>query len=113
MLFGLFHDGKQAGFVAVERAEDSVYYLEKLAVLPEYRNRGYGRQLVSFVIERVRRLGGKKLGLGMWDIQSDLKEWYTGMGFRETSKKELDFLPLTVCFMEMELVETETEETRV
>ena len=35
------------GCVAVERADREVCYLERLAVLPEYRRKGHGRELVG------------------------------------------------------------------
>jgi len=36
-LFGLFLNDAQVGFVAIEKAVDTLYYLDKLAVLPTYR----------------------------------------------------------------------------
>ena len=54
-LFGLFENNKQVGFVAIEKASDDLYYLEKLAVLPEHRHKGYGRMLINFVFDFVRK----------------------------------------------------------
>jgi len=57
-LFGLFLYNKQVGFLAVEKADDRVYYLDKLAVLPEYRHQGHGKKLVEFVVGSVKKQGG-------------------------------------------------------
>jgi len=99
-LFGLFQNGVQAGFVAIEQAGDAVYYLEKLAVPPEYRHRGYGRKLVEFVLEYVKKNKGEKVSLGVIDESTVLKNWYKVLGFREMGTKKFDQLPFTVCFME-------------
>ena len=101
--FGLFLDNMQIGSVTVEAAGDGVYYLQKLAVLPEYRNVGYGRELVNFVIDYVKNNGCKKLALGIWDRQAKLKDWYLRLGFKINSTRDFEHLPLTVCLMDMEV----------
>ena len=102
--FGLFQDGVQVGFVAVERADDTVYYLEKLAVPPQYRHRGYGKKLVKFVLEYVKERKGERVSLGMIDQSTVLKDWYKTLGFCETGTKKFEQLPFTVCFMDKSLL---------
>ncbi len=101
--FGLFLGDNQAGFVAVEKADDNLFYMERLAVLPLYRHEGFGKELVSFVFDHVRSRGGKKLSIGIIDKQTVLKDWYKGMGFRETGIRDFPHLPFRVCFMEKDL----------
>ena len=102
-LFGLFLNKNQVGFVAVEKADDSVYYLDKLAVLPEYRHKSYGQQLVEFVIKYVKKRGGQKVSLGMINESTILKDWYKQLGFIEAGIKRFEHLPFTVCFMDRPL----------
>ena len=102
--FGLFIGEVQIGFVAVERADATLYYMEKLAVLPQARNRGYGTQLVRFVLDYATRQGAGKLSIGTIHEDKGLKYWYKGLGFVETGTKKFDHLPFTVCFMEADLV---------
>lgn len=99
-MFGLFCDNRQVGFVAVEKASDIVYYMEKLAVLPEYRHRGFGKQLMDFVFAYVRREGGKKVSIGIINENTVLKNWYRDYGFVETGTRRFEHLPFLVCFME-------------
>ncbi len=99
-LFGLFLGASQIGFVAVERANASLYYMEKLAVLPEHRHSGHGRRLVAFVLDHVRQAGGRKLSISTIDEHRVLKDWYMMLGFTETSTSTFPHLPFTVCFME-------------
>jgi ribosomal protein S18 acetylase RimI-like enzyme len=103
MFFGGFLSAKQIGFVAVERVDPLLYYMEKLAVLPPERHHGYGRNLVEFVIEYVRTRGGKKLSIGVIDGQAVLKEWYKNIGFKAVSTRKFAHLPFTVCYMEFDL----------
>ncbi|MCE5321814.1 GNAT family N-acetyltransferase [bacterium] len=105
-LYGLFVDSRQVGTVSIETYKEK-YYLGKLAVLPEYRHHGFGEMLVRFVIEKVRSRNIDRLGLGMIDKHTILKDWYKRFGFAEVSKRDFDHLPFTTCFMAMRLVEDE------
>jgi len=102
-LFGLFSNGEQIGFVAMEKADEQHYYLDRLAVLPGYRHHGYGKKLVELIIERVIGAGGSNISLGMIDNHTVLKEWYKSLGFIETGARKFEHLPFTVCFMERDL----------
>ena len=102
-LFGLYNEGHQIGFVAIETAANGVFYLEKLAVLPEHRHKGYGKELVDFVCEHAAAEGGKAVSIGIMDNHGLLKKWYKLLGFVETGTKQFPHLPFTVCFMEKRL----------
>ena len=103
VFFGLFVDGKQAGFVAVEKENDSKYYMKRLAVLPELWHGGYGRELVNHVIEYVKSKGNNKLHITMVNENPVLKKWYLEMGFKETSVQKFEHLPFKVSFMELSI----------
>jgi len=102
-LFGLFEGDAQVGFVAVEKKKHKVFNLEKLAVLPEHRHKGYGGKLVEFSEEYVKNTDGEKLSIGIINEHAVLKKWYEGKGFKETSVVKFEHLPFTVCFMEKTL----------
>ena len=101
--YGYYLDDRQVGFVAMERADDSLYYLEKLAVLPGYRHNGYGRELVRFVLDTAAARDAKKLSIGIIYEQTVLRKWYKDIGFRETGTRKFEHLPFTVGFMEIDL----------
>jgi ribosomal protein S18 acetylase RimI-like enzyme len=102
-LFGLFQNDQQVGFVAVEKADDSIYYLDKLAVLPDCRHKGYGQKLVEFVMSYGEEHGGQKVSLGMINESTILKDWYKKRGFTEAGTKKFEHLPFVVCFMDKSL----------
>jgi ribosomal protein S18 acetylase RimI-like enzyme len=104
-LFGGFIRETQVGFVALEKAEEALYYMEKLAVLPDYRHHGYGQKLVEFAVEYVRNHNGKKISIATIDEHTILKDWYKTLGFKEVSTRKFNHLPFTVCYMEIEIPE--------
>ncbi len=99
-LYGAFRDDLCIGFVAIERANEEVYYMERLAVLPEYRHNGYGKELLDFVFEQVKKYGGRKVSIGIINGNRVLKDWYIKYGFTEAGTKRFAHLPFEVCFME-------------
>jgi GNAT superfamily N-acetyltransferase len=110
--FGLFLEDGQIGFIAIERADAALYYIERLAVLPEYRHRGYGKKLMEFAFEYIRANGGTKVSIGIINEQIILKNWYKGLGFEEMSTREFAHLPFTVCFMEKVITSPRLTDTK-
>ena len=100
--FGLFQGSRQIGFVAIEKASDTLYYMEKLSVLPEYRHRGFGKKLMDFVFNHVREENGATVSIGIINENKVLKNWYRDYGFVETGARRFEHLPFVVCFMEKE-----------
>ncbi len=100
--FGLFSGDRQAGFVAVQQVEKTIS-MEKLAVLPAHRHRGYGLKLVQFVLDYGREHSGTRLSIGIIDEHTVLKNWYIGMGFRVTAIRKFGHLPFKVCLMERDI----------
>ena len=100
---GLFLGDTQIGFVAVEKADKSLYYIEKLAVLLQHRHKGYGTTLMEFALNYVQKSKGERVSLGIIDEHTVLKNWYKAMEFKEVLTRKYDHLPFTVCFMEKEV----------
>lgn len=99
-MYGAYINNTLIGFVAIEKSDENLYFMEKLAVLPEYRHNGYGLRLINFVIERVKEEGGKKISIGIINENRVLKDWYIKNGFSETGIKQFPHLPFCVCFLE-------------
>jgi ribosomal protein S18 acetylase RimI-like enzyme len=99
-LFGLYIGNRQVGFVAIEKANESVFYMERLAVLPEARHAGLGKKLMDFAFQYVKKERGAKISIGMINENTILKKWYQNYGFVETTVKTYPHLPFTVCIME-------------
>jgi GNAT superfamily N-acetyltransferase len=97
--FVLESEGRAAGSVALERAKPEVCILERLAVLPDQRKRGFGKALVSHVLSQAGRLGCRDVRIGVIADQAELKDWYRRLGFVETENREFAHLPFFVTFM--------------
>lgn len=88
-----------AGCVALEQANPDLCYLERLAVLPDQRRRGFGNALLTHVLSQARSLGAKRVNIGIIAEQNELKKWYKEIGFVEQESKEFPRLPFDVTFM--------------
>jgi ribosomal protein S18 acetylase RimI-like enzyme len=97
--FVLESEGRVAGSVALERAKPEVCYLERLAVLPGQRRRGFGKALVAHVLSEAGRLGCRRVGIGVIADQAEIKDWYRKIGFEETDNRAFSHLPFLVTFM--------------
>jgi N-acetylglutamate synthase-like GNAT family acetyltransferase len=91
------------GCVALERASTEVCYLERLAVLPGHRRRGFGKALVEHVLSEARLLGARCVSIGIIAEHTELKNWYKGLGFVEGESKEFPHLPFRVSVMTYEM----------
>ena len=99
----LEEDGRAKGCAALEKASPETCYLERLAVLPEFRRKGLGRRLVDHALDQAKNLGVSKVEIGLIDWQTDLKQWYAGLGFSNKNTAEFEHLPFPVAFMFIEL----------
>ena len=99
----LEEDGRACGCIALEKAGANVCYLGRLAVLPEYRNRGFGKALVNHLFERAEKIGIRRVEIGIISKHRKLKNWYRKFGFVRKGTKKFDHLPFTVAFMYKEL----------
>jgi len=98
-LFGMYEATEQVGFFMVEAKENSTYYLNKLAVLPSCRHKGYGKKALEYVFELVREKGGGRISIGIIDENERLKRWYEQYGFVTNVVKSLPHLSFQVCLM--------------
>ena len=96
-------DNKAVGCVGVERADAEVCYLERLAVLPEWRGRYLGRSLVRHALDCAVSQGAVRVSIGIIAEQTELKAWYRKLGFSEVQIKSFAHLPFKVCLMEFEI----------
>lgn len=99
-MYGAFTNNIFVGFVAIEKSSENLYFMEKLAVLPEYRHNGYGLRLINFVVETVKEAGGKKISIGIINENNVLKDWYIKNSFSVSEIKHFPHLPFSVCFLE-------------
>ncbi len=100
-LYALSADNILIGCIAIERSikEKDTFYIEKVSIMPEYRNQGYGVRLMDFATLKIKELGGKVISIALIDLNIKLKKWYLSQGFHENGFKDFEHLPFRVCFM--------------
>jgi ribosomal protein S18 acetylase RimI-like enzyme len=103
LMYGLFNDKHMIGFMQLGMKNLKQYELRKVAILPEYRHFGYGRQLLNYARNKVQELGGKEIIISIIEENEILKEWYLKNGFIHVGTQKLDFLPFMVGYMKMEI----------
>jgi len=103
LYFGYFIGEKIVGCIAFHPISDFSFGIERLAVLPEFRHKGYGGMLVKFVGNKIKSLSGNKISIGIIFEHKILLKWYEKHGFKLTGTKKFDHLPFTVAFMEKEI----------
>ena len=105
LMYGLYEGNQLVGHIAISKSRetDKIYEPHNLAVLPEYRHKGYGKQLLDFCKAKVKELGGEKITIGIIEENTVLKNWYAENGFIHTGTKQFSHLPFMVGFMEWEV----------
>ena len=70
--------------------------LNNLAVLPEYRHKGIGRQLLAHSFNIAKELGCKIVNIGIVEENRVLRKWYELNGAIHIGTKKYDFFHLHV-----------------
>lgn len=96
-------DGVPIGSAAIEGARPGLFYLERLAILPEYRGKGYGSLLSDYACDEAKVRGAKNVEIGIIEEDKRLQTWYEKIGFRVMSRCRFDHLPFGVTFMSREV----------
>lgn len=91
------------GCVALEHANSEVCYLERLGILNNHRNKGFGKALVNHVIQETKKRNAKRVEIAIIAENLELKKWYEKQGFIERNTVKFEHLPFNVLFMYTEL----------
>jgi ribosomal protein S18 acetylase RimI-like enzyme len=97
LLFRWYGPGCVARFPSLARAgkaldglEPDDYYLSHIAVLPEHRGRGTGRELLHAGEEHARQQGAHRLVLDVEEHNEGARSFYTRLDYRPASVVRID-----------------------
>ncbi|MBF0530946.1 MAG: GNAT family N-acetyltransferase [Deltaproteobacteria bacterium] len=99
--FIIQNEGRPVGCVCLFQRPDRDFELGRLAVLPQYRHRGLGKDLVDHSVLLARQSGAKRVEIGIIARQKVLADWYKSLGFTDIGIKQFKQLPFDVAFMEL------------
>ena len=96
-------DGVLCGYYSLFIQENNECELNNLAVLPEYRYKGIGKQLLEHSYTMARECGCKLMNIGIVEENSKLRKWYEDNGAIHLGTHKFDFFPFTCGYMRKEL----------
>lgn len=101
-------DGTLCGYYSLVPCDDGSCELNNLCVLPKYRHRGIGEQLLRHALSYARAHGFHCVKLGYVAENIRLGAWYASFGFVAAETVKLDFFPFTCAYMTLALAPEST-----
>ena len=80
-MYGYYKDNQIIGCAGYSYYKDNIYFIERLATLPEYRHLGIGKKLMDYVEKKIRENNGKIIEIHVVDQNKALIEWYKKLNF--------------------------------
>lgn len=81
----VYEEDKTVGIVKV-RNESNVYELESFYILKQYRNKGYGRQVIAHLKKEFDK---KRMQLWVLEDNAKARSFYENNGFKNTGKTRM------------------------
>lgn len=99
-----YYDGdKIIGYYSLALQEDGECELNNLCVLPQYRHRRIGKELLEDAYRKAKEIGCKTMKIGIVEENIVLRKWYEENGFVHVGTKKFDFFPFTCGYMKRDL----------
>ena len=96
-------DSKICGYYSLLLKEDGESELGNLSVLPEYRHRGIGTELLKHAMNTAREQNCRILRLSIVEENTVLRQWYEQNGAVHIGTEKYDFFPFTCGYMKIQL----------
>jgi len=93
-LLFLMLDGEAIGFAWVGLDQDGKGFVEPLGIIPAYQGKGFGRMLLTSVLQELIGRGAKDVGIGAWRNNEAAIRLYESFGFRQ--RKVFTYLALNL-----------------
>ena len=102
-MFAFWDEGRIVGYYSLRLQENRQCELNNLCVLPGYRHKGIGAQLLKHTFEAAKELGCTKMNIGIVEENQVLRNWYETFGFAHIGTEKFDFFPFACGYMEKRL----------
>lgn len=102
-MFVFEENGVMCGYYSLLIGENGECELNNLAVLPEYRHKGIGKQLLVHSVDVARDYNCFIMNIGIVEENKQLRKWYEDNGFVHIRTETFDFFPFTCGYMKKEL----------
>jgi N-acetylglutamate synthase-like GNAT family acetyltransferase len=91
------------GYYSLLLRDENECELGSLSVLPEYRHRGIGGELLQHAMKTAREQNRTVISLSIVEENAVLRKWYEGYGAIHTGTRKFDFFPFTCGYMKIML----------
>lgn len=99
-----YYDGKKIiGYYSLSIQDNDECELNNLCVLPRYRHKHIGAELLSDAYIKAKEMGCEKMNIGIVEENTVLRKWYEYNGFIHIGTKKFEFFPFTCGYMERDL----------
>jgi N-acetylglutamate synthase-like GNAT family acetyltransferase len=75
-MYGYRIDNKIIGCAGYSYYKEQIYFIERLATLPNNRHLGIGKKLMEFIENRIIEKNGKVIEIHVVDKNNILRKWY-------------------------------------
>ena len=96
--------GEIIGYYSLLLQDNHECELNNLCVLPEYRHKHIGTDLLIDAYSKARSKGCTKINIGIVEENAVLRKWYEDNGFVHAGTKNFYFFPFTCGYMEIFLL---------
>ena len=96
-------DGTICGYYSLAIRGNGECELGSLSVLPRYRHRGIGGELLRHSMETAREQNCSVMNLSIVEENTVLRRWYELHGAIHTGTEKFDFFPFTCGYMKIRL----------
>lgn len=99
-----FYDKEDiVGYYSLFVQDNKECEVNNLSVIPAYRHRGIGEELLKHAFKIAKELNCNKINISIVEENKVLRKWYESFGFVHTGTKKFDFFPFTCGYMEKNL----------
>lgn len=95
--------GTVRGYYSLLLKPDGECEFSNLSVLPEYRHRGLGTELLRHAVRTAREQGCGVMRFSIVEENAVLRQWYEKNGAVHTGTEKFDFFPFTCGYMMIRL----------
>ena len=96
-------DGRICGYYSLLLRDKNECELSNLSVLPEYRHRGVGGELLQHAVKTAEEQHCTVISLSIVEENAVLRKWYERHGAIHTGTEKFDFVPFTCGYMKIML----------
>ena len=102
-MYAYFDEGAIVGYYSLSLQDNHGCQLSNLCVLPAYRHKGIGAELLNNAFHVAKTFGCESVNIGIVEENRVLRTWYESFGFVHVGTDKFDFFPFTSGYMKKEL----------